>query len=234
MMHSITKGREARRNDERLYFKFIVKYFENLHKDLFTEVMNLYKEAKEKNPNVRDLTKTTQFMTAVMPDIPVPRYYNNRHLKVNTTQKGYNTRYLKVNTTQQLQEGPQMVLQIPLHKPQSSPSVTVPVPSPPVHVPSLPVPVPVPVPSPPVPVPVPVPSPPVPVPVPVPLPSPPLLITDNTYQELLAELQRDPDMLQILNDFPFDNDDDDINDLVWDNIYKPDDISPIETEMDQY
>ena len=252
-MNSFTKGREARRNDERLYYKFIVKYFENLHKDLFTEVMNLYKETKKMNPNVRDLTKTAQFMAAVTPDIPVPRYYLHRQLKA--------------DTTHQLQRGPRMVLQIPLHKhqpspshkPQPSPSVTVRVPSPPVPVPSQPS-----------------------QPAPVPLPSPPLLIPDNMYQELLAEIRRDPNMQQtlndfhfnndddmnaqpapllipdntyqepvaeilrdpniqqILNDFPFnkddddDDDDDDMNAYVWDDVYMPDDISPIETEMDRY
>ena len=122
-------GREARRNDERLYFKFITKYFEGLHNDLFKKAEALFNEAKEKNPTVKDLTKTVQFMAGVTPELPIPRYYKNRQIK-------------KANTT------PQMVLQIPLFDVQdlaaSTPSVRVPsppirVPSPPIRVPSPPI-----------------------------------------------------------------------------------------------
>ena len=86
-------GREARRNQERLYFKFIVKYFENLHHDLFQKAVELYQHVKQNNSNVQDLTKTVQFMANVTPEVPIPRYYKTR--KVKKTEK-------------------QMMLQIPL------------------------------------------------------------------------------------------------------------------------
>ena len=203
-------GREAKRNDQRLYYKFIVMYFQNLHKDLFEKVEDLYYEVREKNPNVKDLTKTAQFMAVAMPHIPVPRYYNNRNLRKNTTQQ----QQVEENTTQQQQveentthqqqveenttlqqqqlEGPQMVLEIPLHTPSSllQTPPTAPVPS-----------------------------------------QPPLFIPDNIYRDLLFELQRDPELLQILNDFPC-GDDDDISDLVMNDMqHVEDDISPLETHL---
>ena len=191
-------GREAKRNDERLYYKFIVMYFQNLHKDLFEKEEDLYHEVREKNPNVKDLTKTAQFMAVAMPHIPVPRYYNNRNLRKNTTRQQQveeNTtqqQQVEENTTQQQQlEGPQMVLEIPLHTPSSllQTPPTVPVPS-----------------------------------------QPPLLIPDNIYRDLLFELQRDPELLQILNDFPC-GDDDDISDLVLNDMHVEDDILRLETDL---
>ena len=123
------KGREAKRNDERLYFKFMVKYFENKHKDLFAEAVTLYQHAKENNPNVRDLTKTVQFMECATPHIAIPRYYKSRQQQTKT-----------VETTRE----PQMVLEIPLLNPQQTSSVLQ-TPTPP----QAPVPVSQPLPSPP-------------------------------------------------------------------------------------
>ena len=216
-------GREARRNDERLYYKFLVKYFENLHKDFYDEANKLYEETKKLNPKVKDLTKTAQFMGVVTPNIPVPRYYHNRQLKPYTT-------HLK------LQEGPQMVLHIPLHKlpppptpTADMPSLTIPVPpqpSPPTptaDMPSLTIPVP------------PQPSPPTPI---ADMPSPPatlpLLIPEALCEQLLTELLADPNMAQIMNDFPFSKDeDDDMNPFVQAD-FTMDDISPLEAEMNTY
>ena len=223
-------GREARRNDERLYFKFIVKYFEGLHKDLFEKAVDLFYEAKEKNPTVKDLTKTVQFMAGVTPELPIPRYYKNRQLKVYTQ--------------------PQMVLQIPLFNPQELVASQTSLPNPQELVASqtsLPNPqelvasqTSLPNPqelvasqtSPPVPVRVPS--------SPVPVPSPPIsqpfpLLTQSVYNDLLTEIQQDPELLKILNDFPhIDDDYETMNDLVWNDIYTHNDISPIEIEMDQY
>ena len=191
-------GREAKRNEERLHYKFIAMYFQNLHRDLFEKAEDLYDEVREKNPHVKDLTKTAQFMAVAMPHIPVPRYYNNRNLRKNTIsqqQVEENTaqqQQVEENTTHQQQlEGPQMVLEIPLHTPSSllQTPPTVPVPS-----------------------------------------QPPLLIPDSIYRDLLFELQRDPELLQILNDFPC-GDDDDISDLVLNDMHVEDDISPLETHL---
>ena len=235
------KGREARRNDERLYYKFIVKYMEGLHQDLFKKAVDLYNDAKQNNPSVRDLTKTVQFMTEVMPNTPIPRYYKNRQTNV-----------IKPRLQQQ-----QMVLRIPLVKlPVSQTSPQVSHPSPPVSQPSPQVSHP----SPPVSQPSPQvlhPSPPVSQPsphLPVPVSSQTsqhlLPLAPDVYQELLNELQQNPELQQILNDFP-DNDettnnivcddidmsqdpgfvcDESMNSFVWDAIDMYD-ISPLENEI---
>ena len=189
-------GREAKRNEERLYFKFLVKYFENLHPDLYDEAVKLYIETKKMNKGVKDQTKTAHFMSVVTPHIRVPRYYY--------------TREVKANTPQQLQGSPQMVLEIPLHKPQSL----------------QPTPVPAPVSS---------------QPTTTTIPSPPvssqpattsmLPLDDTVYQQVIEEIQRDPDMLQILNNFNFDDDDDDTNAYVFNDVYRPDDLSPLVNEL---
>ena len=229
-MHRFGKGREAKRNDERLHYKFIVKYFENLHKDLFTKATNLHEEVKKSNPGVRDLTKTAEFMTAVTPNICVPPYYYRRHLRANI---------------KRVQMDSRMVLEIPLNKgkkqtakKETAPSPPVTAPSPPVTAPSPPVTAPSPpvtVPSPPVTAPSPpvtAPSPPVTVPSP-PVTEPsqpaPLLMQDSTFQQLLEEIQRDADLQQILNDFNMG--DDDMNPLVWDDLYTHNDISPLEIDL---
>ena len=71
-------GREAIRNKERLKSKFIVKYFENLHPELFQKAVEFYQDVKQHNPGVFDLTKTVQFMEKVTPTVPIPRYYKSR------------------------------------------------------------------------------------------------------------------------------------------------------------
>ena len=111
---------------------------------------------------------------------------------------------------------PQMALHIPLLKLQPSDVTSQPSPA---------VPVPVSQPSPPVPVSQPSP------PVSVSQPSP-LLLSPDVYQDLLNELQHDPELRQIMNDFP--DDDESMNDFVWDDIYMPDDISPLEIEIEGY
>ena len=197
------RGREALRNDERLYYKFIVKYIEGLHGDLFTKADDFFKDTRQRNPYVRDLTKTVQFMTEVTPNKPIPRHYKYRQPRVDKP----------------------IPLLIPLLKLQPTDVTSQPSPA---------VPVPVSQPSPPVPVSQP--SPPVPVsqpspPVSVSQPSP-LLLQPDVYQDLLNEIQRDPELRQIMNDFP--DDDESMNDLVWDDIYIPDDISPLEIEIEGY
>ena len=185
-------GREARRNSERLQYKFIVKYIENVHNDIYDKVMDLYQETKKANPNVKDLTKTEQFMSAAMPGTPVPRYYTTRNLGVN-------------KSTPLIQGGPTMVLEIPLEKQQSAPVVPVPQqPLPSTQTPSS--------------------------------TTQPLLMPDDMYLQLLAELQKDPNLEQILNDFqPLNNDiDDDMNPFVQDDLFMIDDQSLLESEIGMY
>ena len=184
-------GREAKRNEERLHYKFLVKYFEHLHQDLYDEAVNLYEETKKINPNVKDLTKTAHFMTTVMPSTPVPRYYYTRKLKRDTPQHI-------------VERGPRMVLQIPLQN-QPSPSVHQPSPSACMS------------------------SPPAPVISQPPPTQPPL--DDAMFQQLLKEIAQDPSLEQILNDFHWDDDDDDMNSLVQNDVFMLNDISPLETDL---
>ena len=72
--------REAIRNSERLYYKFICEYFEGTHNDLFNEAHAFYKEVKQKYPNVKDVTKTQEFMARVTPNVPIPYYYQKRRV----------------------------------------------------------------------------------------------------------------------------------------------------------
>ena len=233
-------GRESRRNDERLYFKFIAKYFEGLHEELFEKAVDLFHDAKEKNPTVKDLTKTVQFMAAVTPEIPIPRYYKNRQPKVH--------------------KKPQMVLQIQLlgpqelAMPQPSPlpnpqELAMPQPSPLPNPQELAMPQPSPLPNPQelaMPQPSPLPNPqelampqpsPLPnpqelaMPQPSPLPNPQELatpfpfLTQSVYNDLVTEIQQDQELQKILDDFPNISDDDIMNDLVWNEVWN--DISPV-------
>ena len=228
-------GREAKRNNERLEYKFIVKYVKNLHNDIYQEAFDLYLKTKKANPNVKDLTKTEQFMSVAMPGIPVPRYYTTRNLRVN-------------KPTNLVQGGPTMVLEIPLEKrgkqQQSAPVVPSTQPllmtedggkqqqSAPVVPSTQPLlmtedggkqqqsaPV--------------VPS------------TQPLLLPEDVYQQLLAELQKDPELEKILNDFQsFNNDfqptnnnnnaiddDDDMNPLIQCELFTNDEQSLVEMDL---
>ena len=208
-------GLEARRNNERLEYKFIVKYVKNLHNDIYQEAFNLYLKTKTANPNVKDLTKTEQFMSVAMPGMPVPRYYTTRNLRVNKPTNRVN------KPTKQVQGGPTMVLEIPLEKrgkqQQSAPVVPSTQPllmtedggkqqqSPPV-----------------------VPS------------TQPLLLPEDVYLQLLTELQKDPELEKILNDFNNDfqpannnaiDDDDDMNPLIQRELFCNDEQSLVEMDF---
>ena len=212
-------GREARRNNERLEYKFIVKYVKNLHKDIYQEAFDLYLKTKEANPNVRDLTKTEQFMSVAMPGIPVPRYYTTRNLRVNKP-----TNLVVNKPTNLVQEGPTMVLEIPLEKrgKQQQSAPVVPSTQPLLMTEdggkqqqSAPV----------------VPS------------TQPLLLPEDVYRQLLAELQKDPELEKILNDFNTDfqptnnnnnnaiDDDDDMNPLVQCELFSNDEQSVLEMDL---
>ena len=206
-------GREARRNNERLEYKFIVKYVKNLHKDIYQEAFDLYLKTKKANPNVKDLTKTEQFMSVAMPGIPVPRYYTTRNLRVN-------------KPTNLVQGGPTMVLKIPLEKrgKQQQSAPVLPSTQPLLMTEdggkqqqSAPV----------------VPS------------TQPLLLPEDVYHQLLAELQKDPELEKILNDFQhFNNDfqptnnnnnaiddDDDMNPLIQCELFSNDEQSLVEMDL---
>ena len=209
-------GREAQRNRERLEYKFFVEYISSQHKDIYAEAYNFYQNVKEKNPHVRDLTKTIEFLEKTKPDETIPRYYYRRRTQTTTSVK---------------QTELTMVLNIPLTtittapSPPAAPLTTTSPPTAPLTVTSPPA-----VSSPP--------TAPLPVPVAAPSPSPvePLTLPDEIFHPLLSELQQDPDLWAIFNNFDTvslnDNDDDDgMNPQVWNDISTLNNISPIEMEI---
>ena len=205
--------RDAEKREERLHFKFIVEYIKCLHKDTYNKAEELYKNIKHQYPTVKDLTKTAEFMSVATPGKPIPRHYTSR----------------KSNQTQSSMPQTEMVLEIPLMalgQNTSLPVAASPPASPPVSPPvSLPV-------LPPV-------SPPVSLPVSLPPvdASPPLLLSKDVYHNLLAELQQDPNLFQILNDYTLGDSSHedttiDMDDDIWDSIIS-DDVTPLEDELER-
>ena len=300
------RGREAKRNQERLHFKFIVNYVKELHPEIFTKAAELYDEIKENNPNVYDLTKTVQFMSRVTPGKPIPRYYYQRQTYGQQQQQHMVLQIPLLRPDQlsatvpqlaapspQLPEpqlpGPQPQLaapspqlpepQLPGPQPQlAAPSPQLPepqlpgpqpqfaAPSPQLPEPQLPGPqlqfaAPSPqLPEPQLPGPQPqfaatspqLPEPQLPGPQPqlaapapqlpesqpqlpepqsqLPEPSP-LLLSPDVYMDMLSEIQRDPELDQIFNTLIHDDDDDTMNELIWNNIYSPNDMTPLEKDI---
>ena len=70
------RARDVERTVERLHFKFLTKYVEVMHNDIYNKAQELFEYVRRKNPEVKDLTKTTEFMKAVMPNEQIPRHYN--------------------------------------------------------------------------------------------------------------------------------------------------------------
>ena len=269
------KIRDAEMRKERLHFKFITNYVRNLHGDVFIEAQELYEHVKRKNPRVRDLTKTKEFMSVVMPSAKIPRYYENRRLVCDAqvhrdmSRMVLNIPLVQLHSNAPLpptvpspplpptvpsQPLPPTVPSPPLPPTVPSPPLPPTVPSPPLPptVPSPPLPPTVPspplpptVPSPPLPPTVPsqplpptVPSPPLPPtvpsqPLPPTVPSPPLPF--DTYQELLADLQKDPELYKILNDFPvLDYEDTTVADECMGDAFISSDLTPLEIELETF
>ena len=100
------RTRQAMRTAERYHYKFIASYVQGKYREIYDEAQTMFTQAKVENPRVKDLTKTAFFLRRVHPDVVVPRYYNNRKLKDQSTTP----------------QSKQMVLTIPL---LSLPEVTV-------------------------------------------------------------------------------------------------------------
>ena len=224
-------GREAMRNRERLEYKFFVEYFRRLHEDIYAEAYDFYKTVKEKNPLVRDLTKTIEFVGKTKPYAAIPRYYYfRRRAQAATVEKQTELRMVlnipltRITTAPLTVQPPPQALTTTSPTSVSSPSaqpLTVQVPPQTLTMTSPPA--------------VPMPSP-QPLPVPLPQPSPPpvelLTLPDETYCHLLCEIQKDPDLYSIFNNFdtvsPNDDDDDGMDPMVWHDISTRGNISPIE------
>ena len=219
------RSRDAQRTVERLHFKFITAYVENLYRDVYVEAQELFEYVRQKNPGVKDLTKTAEFMSVAMPDKSVPKHYLSKRRED-----------IRRRNTQTFNTQSRMVLNIPLVPLSSITSQPV-VASPPS--PSPPVVASPPLPSPPVVASPPLPSPPVVASSASPLTSfdteDPLLLPTDVYQSLLEELKQDPDLWQILNDFnPCDEDMDAFVADDMGDVFMANDISPLEIELEGY
>ena len=238
-------GREAIRNRERLESKFIVKYFENQHPELFQKAVEFYKDVKQHNPGVHDLTKTVQFMEEVTPTVPIPRHYKNRKGK-STKKKQMCLQIPLINFEQTTVLHPassppqqQQTLSPPHPHPQQQTLSSSPPQqqqtlssSPPQQQQTL--------------------SPPPPQqqqtlssPPPQEQPLPDIPLSDKQYNDLLTELQKDQEISKILDDFPWndsvdevnnphmDFDEDGINCSIWNDVVVSD-ITPLEIEVNTH
>ena len=239
----IEKSRESKRNDERLYFKFIAKYVEGLHPKILADAVALHEEAKINNPWVMDKTKTVQFMSKVTPKAPIPRYYYRRQRQQQQEQQQQEMQQEMLLEIQLLTHEQTSVIMTtpspaPVQDPEQSQDVPLPVPSPaPVQDPEQSQDVPLPVPSPapvqdpeqsqdvplPVPSPAPVQDPEQSQDVPLPVLSPvsqldqeALLLPPELYIDMLREIQLDPELSQIFDDITEDNEG--MNETVWNDI----------------
>ena len=216
-----TQSRDGQKTDERLYYKFITSYVEGTYRKIYKDAVQLFNQAKRENPGVRDLTKTDTFMREVYPNAPIPRYYLSRKLKTSPptqpkpqTQLVLNIPLLAARELTQsfpsteVSTQPEAASSAPGVCTQSSPPTEVSTQpeaassppgvctqsSPPTEVSTQPE-------------------------AASSAPGvctqslPPLFLTPELYQEVLNELNKDPEVLKYLNDFSIE-DDDNMNDTV--------------------
>ena len=178
------RSRQAQTTVDRYFYKFISCYVQAKYNEVYKEAVALLECARAENPGVKDLVKTATYMRDVHPQMGIPRYYLNRNLKHRQQQPQQpNPHNLK-----------QMVLRIPLtsSKPPTSTQSVEPVQlaEAPTSTQSV---------------------------EPVQLAEPPtstqsaeaihLPLSDEIYEGLLKELQADPDLANILNNFSKDSKD---------------------------
>ena len=70
--------REALQRQELYKCLFIAKYVEGVHRNVYAEAHEFYRKVKAVNPEVKNLTKTIEFMEKVTPHDVIPRYYTER------------------------------------------------------------------------------------------------------------------------------------------------------------
>ena len=216
--------RDAEKRMERLHYKFISEYVKVLHGDIYEKAENLYQTTRQKYPRVKDLTKTMEYVKAVTPHKPVPRYYMSR--KTNTEMEMVLQIPLLSNTAVASRQPPAV------SSPQP-PAVAVSSPQPPAVAVSSPQPPAVSSPQPPA---VASPQPPaVSSPQPPAVSSLPLPLSDEVFKHLLQDLQQDPDLMNILDGFLL-NDNDSMVDTtnlesdIWASI-RPEENTPLEKEL---
>ena len=79
-MDKLQRRRElrAKRTEENLHAKFISGYIKAKHHDIYMEAYQTYWRVKEKNPARKDMTKTVDFLKMTTPYTSYPVYYYSR------------------------------------------------------------------------------------------------------------------------------------------------------------
>ena len=211
-------GREAHRNRERLEYKFITEYIKATNKDIYDEANSFYQMVKTNNPRVSDLTKTVEFMVRAKPNQYIPRYYYNRKgRKTTPTKQTEQIMCLNIPLmTTPLQTTLVPPTEEPTQSPQPTPAVEEPLQSAPPAETSEPTQSPQPTPA----AEEPLQSAPPAETSPGQLteePLPPL--SEENFQELILELNRDPDLSTMFPNFDIPSgDDENMNPQVWNDI----------------
>ena len=79
-MDKLIRRRElrAKRTEENLHAKFISGYIKAKYHDIYTEAYQAYWRVREKNPARKDMTKTVDFLKMTTPYTSYPVYYYSR------------------------------------------------------------------------------------------------------------------------------------------------------------
>ena len=75
------RSRQAQTTADRYFYKFISHYVQAKHNEVYKEALALLERARAENPGVKDMVKTATYMRDVHPKAGIPRYYLNRNLK---------------------------------------------------------------------------------------------------------------------------------------------------------
>ena len=214
-------ARDAEMRVERLKYKFVNEYVKHLHKDTYMKAQDLYNKIRKLYAkSVKDITKTVEFMEGTNQHEKIPRHYARKRkaevemaLRIPLMSLPLSVSSTAVSSPTHVStavSSPTHASSVPLPPSVSSTAV-----SSPTHVSSSTA---------------------------VSLPpnesSVPLLLSDNTFDLLMQELQKDPDLVQILNDFPDDFPEDDIyNQSLCDDVWyetMADSMTPLERELSLY
>ena len=249
-------GREAKRNNERLEYKFFSEYFKSQHKDLYDEACSFYDKVKEKNPNVRDLTKTVEFVARTKPNEMIPKYYYRRQARTTPTTAKQTELTMVLNIPLTTSTNPSS--QAPIETTATNPPSQAPIETTATNPPSQAL-IETTATNPPSQAPIETaatnPSSQAPIETTATNPSSqaliettatnppsqapieePLMLADDTFHHLMSEIQQDPDLWAIFNNFEIPNmndnyDDDGMNPQVWNDLDTLHDISLSEMEI---
>ena len=222
-------GREAMRNRERLEYKFFIEYIKSKHEDLYDEVCSFYHKVKEKNPYVKDLTKTVEFVAMTKPNEKIPKYYYRRQARTTPTTAKQIEMTMVLNIPLTTSTNPPS--QVPTETTAINPSSQVPIETTTTNPPSQ------------APIETTAINPPSQAPIETTPTNPssqapieePLMLCDDTYRHLVSEIQQDPDLQSIFNNFDITNTDDKYDDgmnpQVWKDLDTQHDISLFEMEI---